>query len=314
MKKGIIFQNLDANESIFFAKELEYVKKSTYDIKYPNFKIMQMVPVSTEAGAGAESITYKTYDSVGIMKIISNYADDLPRSDVFATEYTVPVKSIGGSYGYSIQEIRNAQMAGKNLTTRKAAAVRKAYEQKVNQIGWFADGTKEYGGMRGLLYQPNTTKTQAITGNWINGGATPDQIIKDVGTAIEAIRDLTKGVEEPDTVLLPSKEYGYLMTTPRSANTDTTIMSFLRAAHPGITFDWVNELKDVSPLPSGGAGSTNVMLIYKKDPEHLTYEIPSGFEQFAPQARGLEFIVNAHGRNAGVIVYYPLSINLVEGI
>lgn len=309
-----IFQYLDSNESIFFARELEYVKKKTYDIRYPEFKATAMIPVSSEAGPGAESITYQSYDSVGIMKIIANYADDLPRSDVFGVEYTIPVKSLGGSYGYSIQEVRSSQMANKNLTSRKAAATRQAYEQKINNIGWFADGSAAYGGMRGILYQPNTTKAAATTGNWISGAVSADNIIKDVTIAINSIRELTKGVEEPDTVLLPVKEFGYLNSTPRGTSSDTTIMEFLKKTNPGITFDWVNELKDVNPKPSGAASATNVMLIYKKSLDKLSFEIPQGFEQFSPQLRGLEYVVPAHGRNAGVVVYYPLSILVVEGI
>lgn len=309
-----IFQNLDANESIFFARELEFIKKKTYDIRYPEYKATQMIPVSGEAGPGATSITYQSFDRVGIMKIIANYADDLPRSDIFGVEFTVPVKSLGGSFGYSIQEIRSATMAGKPLTARKASATRQSYEQKVNQIGWFADGSSAFGGMRGILYQPNTTKAAATTGAWLTGPKTPDQIIADVNLAINAIRTLTKGVEEPDTVLLPVEHFGYIASTPRATVSDTTILEFLKKVNPGITFDWVNELAAVDPKPSGGAGPTNIMLIFKKSPDKLTFEIPQGFEQFAPQLRGLEFIVPAHGRNAGVIVYYPLSISVVEGI
>lgn len=52
------FINLDANESIFFERELEHVKARSYDIKYPEFKATMLIPVSTEAGPGAETITY----------------------------------------------------------------------------------------------------------------------------------------------------------------------------------------------------------------------------------------------------------------
>ena len=307
------YENMDANESIFFAKELESIKARTYDVRYPEFKAKAMIPVSGEAGPGAESITYQSFDQVGIMKIIANYADDLPRSDVFGNEYTIQVKSLGGSYGYSIQEVRNAAKAGKPLASRKAAAVRQAYEQQVNTIAWFADGSASYGGMRGILYQENTTKATATNGSWIST-ADPDKTIADVGTAINNLRSLTKGVEEPDTILLPVDEYGYIAATPRSDTSDTTILQFLKSVHPGITFDWVNELADVNPKPSGAASATNVMLIYRKSPDKLTLELPSGFEQFAPQLRNLEYVVPAHGRVAGVIVYYPLSVALIEGI
>lgn len=309
------FENLDAAQTAFFTRELEHIKAKTYDIVYPAYKATKMIPVSSEAGPGAESITYRQFDRVGLMKIISDYADDLPRSDVKGVEFTTPVRSIGGSYGYSVQDIRSAEKAGRPLPARKAAAVRQAYEQKVNKIGWKGDGSTAYGGLYGLIYQPNVTVAAAPTGSWTGGVTTPDQIIADVTKSVEQIRDLTLGVEEPDTILLPNSQYTHIATTPRSANVDTTILEFLKKVFPGITFDWVNELKNVNPKPSdGSAANTNIMITYSRNPDKLTYEIPQGFEQFAPQTRNLEFVVPAHGRNGGVIVYYPLSIYITEGL
>ncbi len=39
-------------------------------------------------------------------KIISSYASDLPRADVKGKPTTAIIKSLGDSYGYSIQEMR----------------------------------------------------------------------------------------------------------------------------------------------------------------------------------------------------------------
>ncbi len=311
---NVKFINLDDNESIFFARELEFIKARSFDIKFPQLKARMHIPVSFEAGPGAESITYSQFDSVGIFKVIGAYADDLPRSDVRGKQFTSQVKSLGGSYGYSVQEIRSAALANKPLVDRKAMATRRSYEQKVNRIGWFADGSAIFGGLQGFLFNPNTTKAAAPTGNWI-ASATPDQIIDDINNGINKIRDITKGIEEPDTVLLPVLEFSFIASKPRSATTDTTILEFVKRNNPGITtWDWVNELKDVTPAPSGAAGPTNIMLTYKKDPGQLSFEIPQDYEQFPPQARNLEFVVPAHGRNGGVIIYYPLSIFITEGI
>ena len=110
---------LDANESIFFARELDYVKSKAYDVKYPANNALALFPVSSEADAGADTISYESYDMVGMAKIISNYADDLPRADVKGTLNTVKVFSIGVSYGYSTKDIRRSRMAGKNLLPAK---------------------------------------------------------------------------------------------------------------------------------------------------------------------------------------------------
>lgn len=310
--------NLDVNESAYFSRQLENVKSRTYDIKYPMLKATNLIPVSTEAGSGAETITYEQFNSVGLMKIVSNYADNLPRADVFGKEFTSTIKSLGGSYGYNVQEIRNGQMAGKPLNPRKAEAVRKANEQAVNRIAWFGDSDA---GLLGLLTNPNIPSAIVPAGTtsgnvpWV--GATPknpDEILRDMNDAVTRIVDLTKGAEMPNTMIMPIEQYRKISTTRLTNGNDNTILKFFLENNPGFTVDWVNELKDVDPAPSGGPAPTDVMITYDRNPNVLTLEIPQPFEQFPAQERNLEFVVPAHSRIGGVIVYYPLAIDIAEGI
>ena len=91
--------------SVFFARELDYVKSQSYDVEYPELTALSLFPMSSEVDPGAETVTYYSYDKVGLAKIISNYATDLPRADVKGKPTTAIIKSLGASYGYSIQEI-----------------------------------------------------------------------------------------------------------------------------------------------------------------------------------------------------------------
>ena len=304
----IVSQNLDANEAIFFARELEHVKARTYDVRLPNLKATMIIPVSTEAGPGAETITYEQYDQVGMAKIIANYADDLPRSDIKGKQFTSNVRSIGSSYGYNIQEIRAAQMAGKPLTARKATAVRRANDQTVNSIAF--NGDAEHG-LPGLLTNANIPVTSVPNGG--SGTAwstkTAAQILADLNNGVKDIVELTNGVESPNTLLLPIEQMQIISTTRMDSGTDTTILEFFLKNNPTITtVEWVPELK------GAGTGGVDVGIFYEKSPDKLTLEIPQPFEQFPAQERGLEFVVPCHSRCGGVIVYYPLSLNILEGI
>ena len=122
--------------AVFFARELDYIKTQTYDRLYPEFTALQMFPVTHEVPEGAETVTYYSYDKTGMAKIISNYATDLPRVDVKGEPTTVPVKSIGDSYGYSVQEMRASRMAGKSLDVRKAETARYQIDRLTNMIAW----------------------------------------------------------------------------------------------------------------------------------------------------------------------------------
>ena len=55
------FANLDANESIFFARQLEHIMAETYDVDFEANRVREFVPVSHRAGPGAQSITWYAY-------------------------------------------------------------------------------------------------------------------------------------------------------------------------------------------------------------------------------------------------------------
>jgi hypothetical protein len=313
------FVNLDARESIFFARELEHVKSATYDILYPELKMQTFIPVSYEAGPAAEAIIYQQFGAIGIAKVISNYGDDLPRVDVVAAEFPIPVRTIGDSYGYNVQEIRASAATNKNLPVKKAAAARRAIEKKIDDIALSArptDGVNA--GLCGLLYHANTTKgTVATRGGHVTwADKTPTEILADMNAAVSDMITLTKGVEIPDSMLLPIDQWSKVSTSPLQAGSDTTILQFFLKNNPSIkNVDWLAQLKDVNPVPSTGvAANTNCMVVYKRDPMKLTLEIPAPFEQLDPQADGLEYVVPCLARCAGVLIYYPLSVAVYEGI
>lgn len=301
---------LDANESAFFKRQLEYVKSQTYDVKYKNLKATMLIPVSTGAPSGADTITFRSFSKIGVAKIVSDYANDFPRVDIFGEEKQAKVRSIGDSYGYSIKEIRRAQMAGLNLNQRRAEAARRASDEKVNDIAW--NGDTDYG-LQGLIDYPGITQYTVPadgTGSvklW--SAKTPDKIVRDVTGMVDAIVDTTNGREAPDTLILPINQYLLIANTRMTDGNNKTILTYIMENNPFIqTIEWVVELK------GAGAGSTDRMMAYTRNSMNLTLEIPQPFEQFTPQQKGMEFEVVCHTETGGVIVYYPLSVAYGDGI
>lgn len=296
----------------FFARELESVKARTYDIKYPQLSAAsgRIIPIDTSAGPGAETITYRQYDMTGVAKIVANYADDLPQVNVAGKEFTAKIKSLGDAYTYSLQDIRAAQFAGRPLADRLAMSARRAIEQKINSLAF--QGDEEYG-IQGLLNNPNIPDFEVAndgTGSsrlW--SAKTPAQILRDMNRMESEIVNATFGVERPNTLLLPIAQYQLIATTQNSTASDTTILEFFMSKSIGIkNVEPVIELKDAS------ADGDDIMIAYNNSPEYLTLEIPQPFEQLPVQEKNLSFTVPCHARFGGVIVYYPLSIVIGEGI
>lgn len=303
----------DAEGGVFFQRQLEYVKSKSYDVQYPELKARSLFPVSNEAGAGATSITYTTYDQIGAAKIINAYANDLPRADISGKETTSPIRSVGISYGYNIDEIQASQMTGAALDQRRANAAVRSNEQTLNTIAFFGDAEHN---LPGFFNNPNIP-----TGNVVNPGSgtewvnkTPDEILFDINDAFADVFETTNMVERANTLLLPPSQWSYIASTPRSANSDTTILQYVVKNSP-----YLNSEADVIPVNECKASlnpnlTNDAMVVYDRNPDKLQFEIPVELEMMATQQKNLEFIIPGRSRVGGVIVYYPLSANILEGI
>jgi len=306
-KKNAI--HLDAGEKVFFEEQLTLVKARTYDVIHKDLKALTLLPVSTEQDDAAEHIEYRSYDQVGMAKIVSDYANDFPRVDTLGTKKSVQVHSLGDSYGYSIQEIRRAARANFNLDARRAMAARRGIEEKQDHLAWFGDSKA---GLKGFINAEGITEYVAASGGgggklW--SGKTADEILADVVGIITAAPESTNGKEVPDTLILPLALYNKLAYTPYGDNRDKTLLTFIRENYPTLTrIDWVQD------LVGAGASSTNRVMAYTRDPLKVEVQIPLRLEQLPPERKGMEYSVICHQRTGGTIVYYPQSVVFCDGL
>ena len=314
---GAISRNIgemfDADGAVFFQRQLEHIKARSYDVRYAELKARSLFPVSNEGGAGVTSITYRTYDQSGAAKIINAYADDLPRADVAGKETIIPVRSVGISYGYNLDEIQSSQLTGTGLDQRRANAARRSNEQVVNDVAFFGDAES---GLPGLFDNPNVPTGGVIDPGagteWVN--KTPDQILFDVNDLFTDIFETTKMVEQGNTLLLPPAQWSYIMSTPRASNSDTTIGMYLVQNSP-----YLSSLEDIIPVNECAAAnnpelSTDGMVAYDRNPDKLQLEIPVELEMLPIQQKNLEFVVPGRSRLGGLNIYYPLSLAIATGI
>ena len=305
--------------SVFFARELDYVKSKSYDVEYPEFTALNLFPISSEADPGAESITYYTYDKQGIAKIIDNYSTDLPRADVVGKPSYATVQSIGASYGYSAQEMRASRLANKSLDARKAEAARYSIDNATNKIAWRGD---EESGLLGVLSAGQNIPLFSITAGATSGETkwtlkTADEILADINGMQKQVARTTKNVERPDTLCLPAEVFMDIATR-RIPDTTITVKDFVLDHAPylkNIVSAAELDADSVETNPYAAAsGGSGVAFLFKNDPMKLTLENPMPFYQYPLQVHNLETTVPCEARTAGVIVYYPLSALIAVGV
>ncbi len=313
--KGMRFDDAE-DASVFFARELDYIKAQSYDAEYPELTALTLFPISNEVNPGAETVTYYSYDKTGVAKIINNYATDLPRADAKGKPSTGYVKSVGASYGYSVQDMRASRMASKSLDVRKAEAARYAVDFELNRIAWAGD--KE-NGLMGVLSADNDIPLYAVPtgakGKTTWEDKTADEILADLNGMQKQVARTTKNVERPDTLVLPADVY-IDISTRQIPNTGYTVKKFLLENAPYLkdivsAAELQSDAEDTNPYAAQGK---NVALLFKKDARKMTIEHPLPFYQHPLQTKGLEIVVPCEARTAGAIIYYPLSALIAVGV
>jgi len=306
------YQNLDADTSLFLCSQLEYIKAKAMEIVYPELLARRLFPVDYSGDSSAQFIHVQSWDQVGMAKIINYYANDLPNVALVRSGpgESRRVYGIGVAFGYSIQDIRAARATGLGLEQRLANAARYAYLQKENELAMLGDTNL---GIPGFVNNPNTTSVTLANNaagtskKWAD--KTADEIIKDIGDTIAAIRVASNGVETPNTLLLPEAQYTKIATTPRAATSDVTILEFVLQSNPFIT-----AVIPVYQLKGAGAAATDVMIAYDRNPDKVSLVVTQDFEVLPAQEKAYMFEFPCHGRTAGVILWAPKSVAQANGI
>ena len=292
---------------IFLARELETILARAFEVEYADIKYSTVIPVSSEVGTGADSFTYRVFDKQGSMKVIGDKAQDLPRADVLRKEVTHPVRSLGASFAYTVQETRAASMVpGMNLEQRRANAVRRAYEEKVQEIAYFGDAPS---GMKGFFN--NNQVDKLVPDHWFDtADITTDEMLQLLNEPATRLVQNSNMKEMPNTMLVPYNAYRIISTTPRSSTSDTTVMEFFLRTNPMITA--IEPINELEASKSGGALSKDRIITYDRSPDKLQLHIPQPLEFLPPLRQSLEFSVAAHARIGGLALYYPKSAIVLE--
>jgi hypothetical protein len=311
---NLSFKNLapriDAGDSAFLNRQLEHVLAEVYRTEFADLRFRLMIPVSNEVNPGAKTITYRMYTAVGMFKFLTNGAKDLPRVDIYAKEYTSPVHSFGGAYGFTDDDLLHAAMAGVALESEKGIAARQAAEQVFNATALSGNSNL---GLPGFLNNANVTVDTILADGTGTSKAwstkTPTQIARDVAQVLNLVKSQSKGLYVADTIALPLTRHSYIAMTPWSGNSDTTILTWLKANFPEVkNWEWLNELE------TAGASSATRMVAYKKDPTVLKAHIPQEFQQYPPQEQGLEVIIPCKGKTGGTLITKPVAVVYADGI
>jgi len=314
----------DAQQALsFMVQQATHLETEVVRIAYPDIQYPQLIPVDTSANEWAKSVTFFSMDKVGQAGWLNHMAKDVPIADIQKSKFEHGLEMAGIGYRYTLEELGGAMLVpGTNLTSERAEAARRAYEEFVDDVALRGKTDKNW---TGLINDANVTvaDVQADGGqslgdtdgspSWTDKDA--DMILRDVNDAITGVYVDSLQVEMADTVLLPVASWT-ILTTKRIPNTTMNCMSYLQQynAYTAVTGQPLT-IRAVRGLESAGVGGRGRMVVYKKDPRVLKLHLPMP-HRFLPvwQTGPMVFDVPGIFRLGGVEIRRPGSVRYVDGI
>jgi hypothetical protein len=297
-----------------FNKQLEYVVSEIYKVEYRDLVYRQMFPISSSVPPGTKTITRQHYDGRGKAVPIVAAAQDLPRADVSGGETSWKVRKFGASFGYDLDEVAAAALAGVNLNAERAEVAMRALNEKMEYITFYGDADLGLTGLFSDTDIPDDTVAADGTGDATTWATkTPDKILRDVNDLCSAREVATKSVERgPVKLALPVQRWNYIFSTPRASGSDMSIGTWLAANSPFINSP--NDIIKLDYLLTSGAASAAQMLIYDPNPKKVVLEIVQDIKVLPPQERNLGFVVPMYCEFSSLHILKPLSMRFGTGI
>ncbi|MGY4689339.1 DUF2184 domain-containing protein [Salibacterium sp. K-3] len=294
------------NDAMMRPEDLEAVDNVLYEPKREELKARTLLNVKSNIPRGAETYRYDVMTRTGAAKILAPGASDVPLVDVDMKSETVLLYSIVSAFRVHIQELRQAQMAGRSIESTKANTVRRAIAEKENKLAWVGDDDHNITG----LTNAEGIQTMAVDQN--DGGTSTEWADK---TGKEIVTDVRKAKSKVDE--LPGHEADTLVVTPDNFEelqkeynqyTGQTVQQYIEAQN------WFSTIEKTSDLVGQGESGGDCFLVFDSAPEVAELLIPMDITRHDQEYAFPYYKVPAEERCGGVVVRYPMAIVRGDGV
>lgn len=306
-----------AQEAMGFVTDQTYrINAEVYAIQYAELNYAELVPVDSSGPEWASGVITYVTDTAGKANWFHGKAKDMRLAEVTRgkTETTFDMAGIG--YEFDLEEVNRAALVGQPLTNQKADAARRGANEFIHSFALLGDANK---GVKGLLN--HAAPVQGLVAQ--NAGATSrlwtqktvDEILADFNTILTGIYTGSQTVEMADTILLPIGKLLYIAQKRIDNTSQTTILEFLKAKNTyTLTTGRELTIRGVLELTGIGAGATDRMVAYRRDPGVLQFYLPMP-HRFQPvwQNGPVNFLVPGIFRVGGLEIRRPYAVRYADG-
>ncbi len=293
-------------DALIRPQDLNAIDKRVYEPHASELKARSIFNVKTDIPAGAKTYSYDVLTRSGAAKILAPGATDVPLVDVDLTEETVKIYSIAAAFNISVQEVREAQMAGRPIDVTKADTVRKAIAEKENQVTFSGDKTHGIKGLTdavGIQVYATPQNEAGTSTKWKD--KTGKEIVADIRKAKNMVNKLNG--HEADTLLLKPDSNEELEKT-FNEYTQQSVLEYIKSQN------WFKRIETVNDLAKKGLAGSECFVVLDSSPDVVELGIPLDITRHPQEYAFPNTKVPFEERTTGLIIRYPMAICRADGI
>lgn len=315
----------DAVDTAFAARQLEYVYTQAVEREFEALPFADqsdpLIPWDTQVDPGAETFVYYLTETSGTAVFLATMAggQSLPSPSIYGTEVQGRCQGFASQITVTIQQLRRAAFAGRNIQADLGVGDKRAHAQVLNDV--IAWGREDLG-LPGFLNHPEVPRSVAAAktaGGTTWAVATPGELAADVLALVNGMLEDTHEIYRPDTIAMPARYLRVLAQTRLSEDGSTGdqtsvlewIETALAKAGTPCTFRPCEELR---ASKSYGYLDTDGMIAYSRKEEHVSAVVPMWYEMQAVQQVGFNLNTPTESMIGGCKFPIPATAAMMTGL
>ena len=302
----------------------EQIQARSYDVKLPEILWSSVIPagsVDTSINVGAKLTSYRVRDRRGKGAFRAAVGKNIPTVGVTMNKVTIPIESAAVHGQVDLDDLQAVAFGfeGMNLLTDIGVVMREASERHIEQTFFYGYAGLGFAGYLNYSLVPATTAGTKAGGGTTWAVATPDEIIKDVQTAISTVWQNSKGIFVPGRVELPLPQFGQISSQRINGTggngVNETVLSFLKKNN--LYTQLTGQELDIVPIRyfiDAGAGGTARMCVSERKDENHYMPMSEVFNMRPPQDEAFATNLFAKYKFGSYHKPFPTSAIYVDGI
>lgn len=321
MKK--VFKTRDSALA-YYVNQLENLDKRLYepltsvtwgrDIKLRAGITMANESTSFIRSAFAAAGTLGNSSTNGGMPWISAETTAIPGVSVNGEKVVLPLRLLAREISYTSPELERSQLTGQSIDSQKMDALNTLYQMNTDQMVYIGSADV---GAEGLFNSSLVTAGSVATGAsgstlWAN--KTPDEILADVNTLLNAAWQASAYAVCPSELRLPPAQFSYIASQKVSSAGNVSILKFLQDNSISLQVNGTAlNIQPVKWLTSRGVDSANRMCVYTNDESRVRFPMVPIRRETA-YYQGIRFTAPYLWAFGEMEFVYPETVRYADGI